>query len=79
MHTCGEATRTLLIASGLPRYLWAEAMAHACWIQNRTPTRALDGKTPYEMTTGRKPNLTGIQRFGAVAYVKLENAGKLEK
>ena len=79
MRTRGEATRTLLIASGLPRYLWAEAMAHACWIQNRTPTRALDGKTPYEMMTGRKPNLTGIQRFGAAAYVKLENAGKLEK
>ena len=31
------------------------------------------------MMTGRKPNLTGIQRFGAVAYVKLENAGKLNK
>ena len=79
MHTCGEATCTLLIASGLPCYLWAEAMAHACWIQNQTPMQALDGKTLYEMMTGRKPNLTGIQRFGAVAYVKLENAGKLKK
>ena len=29
--------------------------------------------------TGRKPNLTGIQHFGAAAYVKLKNAGKLEK
>ena len=29
--------------------------------------------------TGRKPNLTGIQHFGAVAYVKLKNAGKLDK
>ena len=79
MRTCGEATRTLLIASGLPCYLWAEAMAHACWIQNRTPTRALDGKTLYEMMTGRKPNLTGIQCFGAAAYIKLKNAGKLDK
>ena len=79
MRTHGEATHTLLIASGLPCYLWAEARAHACWIQNRTPTRALDGKTPYEMMTGRKPNLTGIQCFRATAYVKLENAGKLEK
>ena len=26
--------------------------------------------------TGRKPNLTGIQCFGATAYVKLKNAGK---
>ena len=79
MCTCGEATCTLLIASGLPCYLWAEAMAHACWIQNRTPMQALDGKTPYEMMTGRKSNLTGIQCFRATAYVKLKNAGKLDK
>ena len=31
------------------------------------------------MTTGRKPNLAGIQRFGATAYVKLKNARKLDK
>ena len=79
MHTPGEATCTLLIASGLPRCLWAEAMAHACWIQNQTPMQALDGKTPYEMMTGRKPNLAGIQCFRAMACVKLENAGKLNK
>ena len=34
MHILGEATQTPLIASGLPRYLWAEAMAYACWILN---------------------------------------------
>ena len=43
------------------------------------PTHAITGKTPYKMTTGRKPNLAGIQRFGAAVYVKLENAGKLDK
>ena len=31
------------------------------------------------MTTRRKPNLAGIQHFGAAAYVKLKNAGKLDK
>lgn len=69
-------TCTLLIASGLP---WAEAMSHSCWIQNQTPTHALDGKTLYEMMTGRKPHLTGIHAFGTTVYVKLENAGKLDK
>ena len=54
-------------------------MAYACWIHNQMPTCAITGKTPYEMTTGRKPNLSGIQHFGAAAYVKLENAGKLDK
>ena len=42
------------------------------------PTRALDGKTPYEMVTGRKPNLAGIQEFGVATYVKDLKAGKLD-
>ena len=43
------------------------------------PTQALEGKTPYEMMSRTKLNLTGIQRFGAAAYVKIKNAGKLDK
>ena len=74
-----EATRTLVIASGLPHYLWAKAMAYGCWILNQMPTCALDGKTPYKMATGRKLNLTGIQHFGTAADVKLKNARKLNK
>ena len=37
MHILGEAMWTLLIASGLPHYLFAEAMAYACWIFNQMP------------------------------------------
>ena len=79
MHILGKATRTLLIALGLPHYLWAKAMAYACWILNQMQTCAVNGKTPYEMTTRRKPNLAGIQHFGPAAYVKLKNARKLDK
>ena len=53
-------------------------MKHSAWIQNRTPTHALDGKTPYEMRHGRKLNLAGIQEFGTAAYIKDLNAGKLD-
>ena len=38
MHTHGEATCMLLILSGLLHPLWAEAMVHGCWIQDRMPT-----------------------------------------
>ena len=58
------------VSSGLPRFLWEEAMKHTTWLQNRTPARALDGKTPYEMKNKRKPHLGGIQEFGVAAYVK---------
>ena len=78
MRTRAEQARALLIGSGLPRALWAEAMMHSAWLQNRSATRALDGKTPYEARNGKKPNLAGIQEFGAAAYVKDLAAGKLD-
>ena len=78
MRTRAERARALLIASGLPRFLWEEAMKHTTWLQNRTPARALDGKIPYEMIHKKKPHLGGIQEFGAAAYVKDLKAGKLD-
>ena len=77
MQTRAERACTLLIASGLPRFLW-EAMQHVTWVQNRSPVQALDGKTPYEMIHNKKLNLAGIQEFGAAAYVKDLKAGKLD-
>jgi hypothetical protein len=78
MRTRAERARALLIASGLPRFLWEEAMKHTTWLQNRTPAQALDGKTPYEILHKKKPHLNGIQEFGAAAYVKDLKAGKLD-
>ena len=78
MRTRAERARALLIASGLSRFLWEEAMKHTTWLQNRTPARALDGKTPYEMVHKKKPHLGGIQEFGVAAYVKDLKAGKLD-
>ena len=53
-------------------------MLHATWLQNRTPTQALEGKTPYEMLNKKVPNLAGIQEFGTAAYMKDLKAGKLD-
>jgi hypothetical protein len=72
-HACA-----LLILSGLPCFLWEEAMKHSAWLQDQSPARALNGKSPYEMGHKKKPNLCGIQEFGAAAYVKDLNAKKLD-
>ena len=53
-------------------------MKHSTWLQNRTPARALNGKTPYKVHYNKKPFLGGIQEFGAAAYVKDLKAGKLD-
>ena len=78
MRTHAECAQALLIASGLPQFLWEGAMKHATWIQDRTPARANIGKSPYEMRHKKKPHLTGIQEFSAAAYVKDLKAGKLD-
>jgi len=78
MHTRAEQARALLIEAGLLRFLWRHAMEHSTWLRNHTPTRALDGKTPYEARKGKKPHLAGLQEFGVAAYVKDNNAGKLD-
>ena len=44
-----EQACTMLILSGLPHFLWEDAMKHSAWLQNCTPTCALDGKTKCDM------------------------------
>ena len=78
MHTHTECMQALLLTSGLPQFLWEEAMKDTMWLQNHTPAHAIDGKTPYKMQHKKKPHLAGIQEFRVAAYVKDLKAGKLD-
>ena len=55
----------MLHSSGLLKFLWGEAINHAVYLKNQTGTKALEGKTPYEVFYGVKPNLKGLPEFGA--------------
>ncbi|GJX10281.1 retrovirus-related pol polyprotein from transposon TNT 1-94 [Tanacetum coccineum] len=56
-RTLVEAARTMLIFSRLPEFLWDEAVAKACFTQNRSIINTRHNKTPYELLRGRKPNV----------------------
>ena len=60
-----NAVRTMLHNSGPPKTLWAEAFNTVTYIQNRTPTSALGGRTPHEMVYDVKPDLANLRAFGA--------------
>jgi hypothetical protein len=78
-QTLIESARAMLFEAGLPPFLWAEAVHHAAWLRARVPSRALPGcMTPIERATGRKPNLKKVLVFGAVVWVRVKDAGKLE-
>ncbi|GJR02563.1 putative ribonuclease H-like domain-containing protein [Tanacetum coccineum] len=71
-RTLIEAARTMLIYAKAPLFLWAEAVATACYTQNRSMIRLRHGKTPYE--------LLYLHVFGALCYPTndSENLGKLQ-
>ena len=80
IQTVVEKARTMLIASGLPPRLWAEAINCAVYILNRLPTSALENITPYEALEKKKPELGHIRVFGCDAYVydeKAKSKGKM--
>ncbi|GJS75107.1 retrovirus-related pol polyprotein from transposon TNT 1-94 [Tanacetum coccineum] len=63
-----EASRTMLIFSKAPLFLWAKAVATACFTQNRSLIRRRYNKTPYELIHDKKPDLTYFYVFGALCY-----------
>jgi len=73
-RTLEDMTRTMLIASGLARNFWAEALNTSCYIVNRCMIRPVLNKTPYELFKGRKPNIIHLRLFGCKCYV--HNNGK---
>ena len=66
-----EKSCTILLKSGLPKYLWAEAASTAVYLANRSPTRGLDRAiTPFKAWNGlgNQPDLSYLHVFGCQAY-----------
>nr|GEU86770.1 retrovirus-related Pol polyprotein from transposon TNT 1-94 [Tanacetum cinerariifolium] len=63
-----EVARTMLIFSKAPLFPWAEAVATACYTQNRLLIRKRHNKTPYELLHDRKPYLSYLYVLGALCY-----------
>jgi hypothetical protein len=76
-----EKERCMLSGVGLGKELLAEAVGITCYLVNKSPSLALDDKTPQEVWTGKKPSLTHLKVFGYEAYVHVpkENRSKLDK
>nr|GEV33471.1 hypothetical protein [Tanacetum cinerariifolium] len=65
-----EAARTMLIFSRAPLFLWAEAIATACFTQSRSIIHRRFNKTPYELINGRKQDISFLHVFDALCYPK---------
>ncbi|GJZ93628.1 integrase, catalytic region, zinc finger, CCHC-type containing protein [Tanacetum coccineum] len=78
-HTLVEAARTMLIFSKSLLFIWVEAVATACYTQNRSPIHTHYNKTPYELLRDRKLELKYLYIFGALCFPTndFEDIGKL--
>nr|GEV48016.1 retrovirus-related Pol polyprotein from transposon TNT 1-94 [Tanacetum cinerariifolium] len=62
-RTLVEATRTMHTFANLPLFLWAEAIATACFTQNHSIIHKGFDKTPYELMNKRKRNIKFFRVF----------------
>jgi hypothetical protein len=63
-------TRVLLKQRGMSAVFWGEAVVTAVYILNRSPTKALNGRTPYEAWHGCKSTVSHLRVFGCLAFGK---------
>lgn len=68
-RTVVEMARCLLISSGMPDFLWAEAVNTAVYLRNRSSTKSLNNKTPYEAWYNKPPNVKHLKVFGCKAFM----------
>jgi hypothetical protein len=69
-----EESRTFHVDSKIPKNLWPQTYHCAAYLLNRTPNRALDWTTPYEVIRertgkpGKKPYIGHLKIFGSRVY-----------
>src|ERR1700761_1863033 len=61
----------MLIDAKLPKKYWSLSFQAMAYLRNRSPTRANDYQTPYEVFYGEKPNLAHIHPFGCEVSVHI--------
>nr|GEZ11671.1 retrovirus-related Pol polyprotein from transposon TNT 1-94 [Tanacetum cinerariifolium] len=64
-----EAARTMLSGSVFSKQYWTEAIATACYTQNRSIIVKRHLKTPYEIFHKRIPNINFLHVFGCPVYI----------
>nr|GFB03463.1 hypothetical protein [Tanacetum cinerariifolium] len=80
-RTLVEAARTMLSAAKVPLFFWAEAIATACFTQNRSLVIPRHEKTPYRIINDRKPSVKFFHIFCSVCYIVKdgENLDKMKE
>ena len=63
-----ERSQCIILNAWLEKKLWVEAMSMACYLINRSPRAAFDGKVVEEVWTGDEVDYSRLRVFGCPAY-----------
>jgi transposase InsO family protein len=77
-RTLIDMARSMLSEYNILDTFWTEAINTACHVSNRLYCHRLLKKTPYELLTGRKPNISYFWVFGCKCYI-LKKGTRLSK
>ena len=71
IRTIIDATRSMLVDSGLSWNMWAEASKTFCDVRNLLPSARHPGMIPEERWTGKRQDVAHLHSFGCVAYARI--------
>lgn len=60
--------RSIMIKKGITIMFLEDVVSTAVYIQNRSQTKAVPNKTPFEVLTDRKPSIKHLKVFGCICY-----------
>ena len=66
-----EGVREMLHDQDIPMHLWEEATTTAMYVQNHTPHRVLENKTPKEVFSDKKLEVSHLIIFGCPIYIHI--------
>ncbi|CAI7792350.1 unnamed protein product [Closterium sp. NIES-53] len=81
MRTAVESVRTMLLHMGVQHHWWHLALRQVVWVRNCLERSTMPpGTTPYQLLTGRKPDLTLARVWGCMVQFMVpvqQRGGKL--
>jgi hypothetical protein len=68
-RTIMEAVKAMIHDQDLPMHMWEETAKTVVYVQNKSPHKVLENKTPEEMFSGEKPEVGHFRIFGCPVFV----------
>ncbi|KAL4295903.1 hypothetical protein GQ457_12G010770 [Hibiscus cannabinus] len=76
-RTLLDMVRSMMSHTELPTSFWGYALETSAFTLNHVPSKSVQ-KTPHEMWTGKRPNMSFMKVWGCKAYEKHHMSTKLE-